>query len=737
MYTPLILKRATGSLLCLLLAFTAHSQTVFWGVGSTNGVAEAEFQNSFVQTGTPGSYSLTSWTALSISDNNGNNTPGAAYWVRDTTGRSQGAYATNMTPVLSPSRANGIALFDSDFLDNAGTRLPAGAGTGTSPSNQRGELISPRIDLTAARDSAILVEFFCQYRPFRISEWSVSMSTDDGLTWSTPTNINNLLSGTRNATSSGTVRWVLPNITQTLNLTECRLKFTFEGQYYYYIIDDISIKTAPEYDLAIGEADVDGNSYFTIGNLIRMSGNVYKPLVNINFSNPLGWAWGAKVINKGYKDLGSAQNPRLICQVDHTPTATGTTTSGIFYDTIYLDVNDPDNDTIYGNNKDGIAMVKDLTDLSFIQNLSDPVGRYDVTYWIEHDEMDGSADNDRIEHFFEITDYTNYNSATNRYGGIYHSKARRSPADGRTTRGGSIFPGGGPFSAFEYGSLYYFPTAGTDSMRIDSVDFRYYLRNAFNGAATQTVFINLYKFVDGSNGGTANGLISGDELVQIGLGPVTLNGLGTTLAAGNYHLGTCTNLVSALTGRNRPKLEDGSFYYVSLRIEPSTAGGVATFGANDVPTHAVDRLNYAMNVGNRTTTAPFSPSTMQTIDASGRSSWFSGFTGFDEVPSIGLFLSYKRSLLSTSQLPSQEDVSLSVFPNPTSDFINIAWEQTNKATDVQYVITDASGRVVYMQRVENTSQNLQRIDVSNLASGVYFVSAQTEQGVSTRRFLKK
>lgn len=743
MMTRSIMQQAAGLVGCLLLAFSAHSQTFYWGVGATAGVADAEFQNNFVQATTflPGD-NPTAWTALTLSDDSGNSVPGAAYWVRSITGVSQGAYATNMTPVQSPSVANGVALFDSDFLDNAGTRLPAGAGLGTSPSDQRGELISPRIDLTTARNTAILLEFFCQYRPFQVTEWSISISLDDGFTWTNTTDVRSLLAGTTNNTSSGTIRWLLPSVTNISgSLTQCRIKFTFEGQYYYYILDDLSIQSAPEFDIAIGEADINGSAFGNIGDIVRMGGgNAYIPLSKIVGVTPtndetVNWAWGAKVINRGYGNLLPNSGARLICQVDHVDLNTAVTTTGVYYDTIDIG----STDTLFGNDLNGLPFTEELTNLDFIKNLPNPAGQYEVTYWAEHSGIDGTSDNDTIRHSFVVSEAPLVSGGGGRTGSYYYSKAAQG-SDGRPFRGGSIFPGGGPHSSFEYGSVYYFPDGATDSVMIDSVDFRYYLRNAFSGAANQTVYVNVYEFEDGTGGGAANGFPSGEELTLVGLGVINLTGLGTaTSPAGDYGLGTAPFIVDAVTGTlMRPgDLKDGAFYYVSVQVSPTLGGGISTFEANDVPTHAVHRLNYAMNMGLGTSAEPYAPSTMQVIDPAGNSSWFAGFTGFDEVPSIALYLSSYSPPLSTPSLPQQEGVQLSVFPNPTSDQLNIEWSREGTPTSVQYVVTDATGRVVYWHTNDNVTQDIHQIDVSQLAAGVYFVSARAAEGVTTQRFVKE
>ena len=153
-----------------------------WGAGASVGASDGEFANGFV---TATSYSAgdntNNWTALSVFGANG--TPGAAYWTRSLLGYSQGAYWNGTTPVASTSAANGVAIFDSDFMDNVGTQ--GAFGLGTSPSPHKGELISPRIDLTGYSNTALSINFFSFFRNFDTTERSVSISTDDGTSMTT------------------------------------------------------------------------------------------------------------------------------------------------------------------------------------------------------------------------------------------------------------------------------------------------------------------------------------------------------------------------------------------------------------------------------------------------------------------------------------------------------------------------------------------------------------------------
>lgn len=241
------------SMLYILFVFCwANSTTLYsqnyvstiphWGAAAGVGVSEGEFATPILQSTTPGNYDPNSWTALSVNESDGTVTPGAAFWTRSLTGFSAGAYWGGVIPISSPSSANGVAIFDSDFMDNGGV---AGAlGTGTSPGAHRGELISPRIDLSNSINSPIMVEFFSLYRLFQVSELSVSISVDDGLTWAET--IDYTSSSVNTLSQEEWIRLDFENaLVGVTNASQCRIRFTFDGEYYFAIVDDVTLYNQP------------------------------------------------------------------------------------------------------------------------------------------------------------------------------------------------------------------------------------------------------------------------------------------------------------------------------------------------------------------------------------------------------------------------------------------------------------------------------------------------------------
>ncbi|TDX87159.1 T9SS type A sorting domain-containing protein [Epilithonimonas xixisoli] len=71
--------------------------------------------------------------------------------------------------------------------------------------------------------------------------------------------------------------------------------------------------------------------------------------------------------------------------------------------------------------------------------------------------------------------------------------------------------------------------------------------------------------------------------------------------------------------------------------------------------------------------------------------------------------------------------SVSVYPNPTSDFLK--FDTKSKVESVQ--VYDMAGKAVSVQVLNN------QIDVRNLAVGSYVVKIQTAEGSSTQKFIKK
>lgn len=81
------------------------------------------------------------------------------------------------------------------------------------------------------------------------------------------------------------------------------------------------------------------------------------------------------------------------------------------------------------------------------------------------------------------------------------------------------------------------------------------------------------------------------------------------------------------------------------------------------------------------------------------------------------------------------DAGLSIFPNPSEGLFNVVMRGASGAVDM--VVTDLSGKVIHRQQVQPGSGALRTIvDLSNTASGVYFLSIHTGKEVINRKLTR-
>ena len=162
---------------------------------------------------------------------------------------SRGGYAgpvgTGQLPILSPTASNGFVIFDSDFLDNNGI---AGNFCGTGAlacAPHYSALTTSSINLQ--QNSNVELRFNQYYRRFGTVATYVDISTNGGVTWSNTVTINSAL-----AINAATARnsLVTVNISQfAANQSNVKLRFRFDGGYYFWQVDDIEIVSIPKFRL--------------------------------------------------------------------------------------------------------------------------------------------------------------------------------------------------------------------------------------------------------------------------------------------------------------------------------------------------------------------------------------------------------------------------------------------------------------------------------------------------------
>lgn len=83
--------------------------------------------------------------------------------------------------------------------------------------------------------------------------------------------------------------------------------------------------------------------------------------------------------------------------------------------------------------------------------------------------------------------------------------------------------------------------------------------------------------------------------------------------------------------------------------------------------------------------------------------------------------------------------SIVLYPNPANEFVNVECTKNDLQFDIETVeVYDVYGKVVRtVERANNDSSEQVRINVSNLADGLYFVRVTTDKGAVTKTFVKK
>lgn len=203
------------SLILVLLTVTqiSFAQTYIWG---GPGDVNSEFANG-----------LNGWTT--------NNDRGCVWtWTADGKGTA-GSYYGTQPAIVSPSVANGAAIFNSDkFHSKDGIAYP-----------HKGELTSPAF--SCANNSTVFVSFYQRTRIWNpANEMALHVSSDGGNTWiAFDLNLDirdvkyNLVGETRNMHQLIDISEVAANKPQV------QIRFVWNGSYYYWILDDVAVIEQP------------------------------------------------------------------------------------------------------------------------------------------------------------------------------------------------------------------------------------------------------------------------------------------------------------------------------------------------------------------------------------------------------------------------------------------------------------------------------------------------------------
>lgn len=308
------------------------------------------------------------------------------------------------------------------------------------------------------------------------------------------------------------------------------------------------------------------------------------------------------------------------------------------------------------------------------------IGTYNIGYAISSDSSDfNSADNVQTTQF-TITDSTFTNDS-----GI--SSGSR--------------PGGNP--DYLFGNMYKMAPNSSSDWRVHTAYFTA-AKNAADGPLEGSqVTVYLVELADTIAADLSN--LSDDPIfTNSGLTPVGLGSFTFPVGAANYD-DFFVPIANVTTGASGVSLKPGASYFLLVEYA----------GSSNVIFAAIQRAEHGGFIAYNGT------------------NWFTNYADANGVVTpTSAVARMAISLYTSTNAVELSNVSLNVFPNPASDYINLDIK-FEEATDATVFITDMTGRLVKSQVLGTITQERATINVSDLAAGTYMVRLSTNEGFKVQR----
>lgn len=146
---------------------------------------------------------------------------------------------------------------------------------------------------------------------------------------------------------------------------------------------------------------------------------------------------------------------------------------------------------------------------------------------------------------------------------------------------------------------------------------------------------------------------------------------------------------------------------------------------------------WAENIGGTWDTYGYSIA-LDTFDNIYTTGYFKGTTDFD--PSTGIFnltdtgnndiFVHKMSQTATGIETNTNRNDISVYPNPANNFIDIETDLKN----CYFSLLDITGKLILREKIY---QNKTRIDLSDYSTGLYFIQIQSDDKMTSKKFIKQ
>jgi hypothetical protein len=647
------------------LCFTAMNAQQLWPTADSATIRASQFADTtqifWQRTGgaTPAA-GFTGWVSKGLTATTGVVDNSRWVWRRDAS--ANGArYDGGLANIVSPSSANGAAVFNSDLLDS----LALGPHSG--------ELISPKMNLTG--NNGVIVQLNQAYRNFS-SQTLVSYSSDDGVTWTTPININADITANV-ATANTSVKRI--KLTGSVGSANARIKFIFSGRLYFWIVDDIKIFTAPSYELQM-------SSFYAIPH----ARYVPKEQADTVY-------FAADVKNAGTAVM---KNVKLTVNVwraaDGARVFTSTTTQ-------------------YPASAPADTILQNRILPTFLPLAPLNIGHYFGSYRVSGDSsaVDALPGNDTVRFDFTISDTTAALSVVPAAGLLSNYTREDLNTNTVTPAGGWA---AGEAKTFRFGNFYRIKkgkgkAASSIVARMNPIS-----------VAGKSLLGALYEWKDANGDETVQE--SERTLVAYAENPIAAN-VGDANA---WHIFRLVDL-------NTLKLfqmKDETNYLAMVEVDPSTTNTISpsvvynntyNYGPTSATWFVADSLDKR---------PPYSI----VLGRNGTVDWnLGGFQNLNVVPCIRLnittyYLSSVTNLLS-------DDNKVTIYPNPSDGrgIVTADVDLVDRSSEAIINVMTLDGKYVYENVVNGLHKTQVQLDVSEYAAGMYIFKVTTAAGIMTKRFV--
>jgi hypothetical protein len=613
-------------------------------------------------------------------------------WVHNPEGVVRnGAYTGGPKVVGSETYCNGVAEFNSDYLDNRGMTNPDGtpmAGIGDCPSVCTAYLLSPNITF-ANPIGGLTIEYSQSLRQFQ-SQYYIMVSRDGGATFSDTVRVNAEYPVNSNHNSERK-KVALKGFE---GATQVRFKFECIGNYYYWAIDDVVVYDDSYVDLQINR------EWYSVAPYYKMPQSFVSEIpLMVNLSNN-----------------GNADSENTLLKVK---------------------INGPDvNQTIDFPLPDieaGNSLLNTVLPARYV--LPDPrAGTYRAEYIVENDFIDLNPDNNKAGFQWKVT-YNTFGTLDNEeeFGSqymVFYTSWIPLPSA----------------KIYSCANVYYVPE-GTSSGIYAFTKARYGLQNSLFEVEGQSIRLDLFEWNDLDNSGTS----SPSERTRVGCNYQVISSDIPNLRSIETDIWVSDDDGFPIEGQ-RVYLKENTHYLISASVTPSNPETdpeiqllgftprnlddySRSIGAIRATNFALDSLETLGLLGSRVSGSLYAfeninDTSIEDIDKRNFRFIYNGvlYTKFF----LELDIAVRTGNTSETILPAN---SLKTFPNPAARdlFIDLHLEKISETVEVS--IYDMDGKLVDTKTFNKVLDDRLKLDISNFTNGAYHVKVITSEGVATRKVI--